>query len=182
MKPAKARQSAVEASARRATNSAPRSDRTPLRADGPAPRSPDQDILGVASTVDRLSVFTMAARVAGLHDVLERDGKYTIFAPTDRAFARMPKPTLDGLLADPARLAQLLCHHVVPGRVKAPKPDAPGIALPIAGPELALTAGAGSFHVDGARLVKTNIRGANGVIHAIDTVLTVEVGDRPGTS
>ena len=151
-----------------AATSTPRSKRSRSRT---SPYAAEHDLLGVASRVDRLSTFAMAVRAAGLADLLGTKGPFTIFAPTDRAFAKLPKPEFDALLLDAPRLAQLLCHHVVPGRVKAPKPDAPGIALPVAGPELALTAGTNEFHVEEARLVKTNMRATNGVIHAIDTVL-----------
>jgi uncharacterized surface protein with fasciclin (FAS1) repeats len=131
----------------------------------------EHDLLEMASSVERLSMFTAAVRTAGLEDLLGEKGPFTIFAPTDRAFRKLPSTVLTALLADPQRLARVLCHHVVPGRVKAPKQHAPGIALPVSGDELSLTAAADVFHVDEARLVKTNIRATNGVIHAIDTVL-----------
>lgn len=139
------------------------------------PRRPraTETLIGIASTVERLSVFTAAVRSAGLEDLLSEEGPFTIFAPTDRAFQQLPHGELAALLADQPRLARVLCHHVVPGRVKAPRPQEPGIALPVSGGELSLTTAADAFHVDDARLVKTNIRATNGVIHAIDTVLMI---------
>ncbi|HEX9562876.1 MAG TPA: fasciclin domain-containing protein [Gemmatimonadaceae bacterium] len=151
--------------------SVPAAARSKRPTNGESPYAPEHDLLGMASTVDRLSTFASAVRTAGLADLLGSKGPFTIFAPTDRAFAKLPESVLNELLADQARLATLLCHHVVPGRVKAPKPQAPRMALPVSGAELSLTAAANAFHVEDARLVKTNIRATNGVIHAIDTVL-----------
>lgn len=110
-------------------------------------------------------------KAAGLVDDLSASGPITVFAPTNRAFARMPQPELDALLADKDRLAEVLRHHIVDHRVRAPRRDAATEETPVAGDALTLTSRTDAFRVDDARLVKTNIRASNGVIHAIDTVL-----------
>jgi uncharacterized surface protein with fasciclin (FAS1) repeats len=177
MKPTRATTPEARTDAQDAPNTAPvpratkGARRAAPRPDGESPYATDHDLLGLASTLDRLSTFAAAVRAAGLADFLGGQGPFTIFAPTDRAFAKLPKTELDALLADQPRLATLLCHHVVPGRVKAPRPRVPRIALPVSGAELTLTAEANAYHVENARLVRTNIRASNGVIHAIDTVL-----------
>ena len=94
-----------------------------------------------------------------------------MFAPTDRAFAKLPEQERDALMSDPDRLAEVLRHHVVEGKVKAPRIDEPRVATPMHGADLTLTTTEGVYHVGGAKLVKTNFRASNGVIHDIDTVL-----------
>lgn len=136
--------------------------------------APRATIVDVARSLGRLGVFTVAARLASLDDLLGGKGPYTVFAPTDRAFAKVPKAVLDALLMDPAGMAKLLCHHVVPGIVKAPGAGALVIALPVSGPELTITRDGDAIRVDAARVVRANIRASNGVIHAIDTVLSFE--------
>lgn len=129
------------------------------------------DLVETAASLKPLSTFTNAVRLAGLEPALSATGPLTVFAPTNRAFARIPQPELDALLADRGRLAEVLRHHIVDHRVRAPRRDAPREETPVAGAALTLTSKSDAFRVDDARLVKTNIRASNGVIHAIDTVL-----------
>jgi uncharacterized surface protein with fasciclin (FAS1) repeats len=124
-----------------------------------------------ATESGRLDIFARAVMTSGLNDLLEQSGPFTVFAPTDRAFGKLPKSELDALLADGELLAKVLGHHVVPGRVKAPTLDNPRLAMPVFGDELTLTKKPDAFRVDQARLVRTNMRAKNGVIHAIDRVL-----------
>jgi uncharacterized surface protein with fasciclin (FAS1) repeats len=112
-----------------------------------------------------------AVDAAGLNSLLERDGPLTVFAPTDRAFGKLSETALTELLGDKTLLANVLSHHIIAGRVRAPRQDDPRTALPKFGDDLKLTSETGNYFVDGARIVKTNIRASNGVIHAIDTVL-----------
>jgi len=125
----------------------------------------------MCAATPRLQAFSSAIGTAGLADLLRGDGPLTIFAPTDRAFSKIPGEELAALLSDKPRLIDLIRHHVVTGRVKAPREKRPRKVTPQYGDELNLTAETGAFHVDEARIVKTNIRASNGVIHAIDTVL-----------
>lgn len=135
-------------------------------------RSPyAESLLEMCASTPRLKAFNSAIGTAGLAELLRGDGPLTIFAPTDRAFDKLPGDERDALLGDTERLTDLILHHVVTGRVKAPKDKKPRSVTPQFGDQLRLTAEAGAYHVDDARIVKTNIRAYNGVIHAIDTVL-----------
>lgn len=130
-----------------------------------------RDILDTAWTLGRFNTFTTAARTCDVADLLTGPGPFTVFAPTDRAFAKMSTRDRDELFADPERLAEVLRHHVVEGKVKAPRQDDPRTATPMHGDDLTITATEGVYHVGEAKLVKSNFRASNGVIHAIDTVL-----------
>jgi len=130
-----------------------------------------ESLLDKCASTPRLQAFNAAIGAAGLADLLRGSGPLTIFAPTDRAFDKLPGDERAALLGDAGRLSDLIRHHVVTGRVKAPKAKKPRNVTPQFGDELHLTASDAGFHVDEARIVKTNIRASNGVIHAIDTVL-----------
>ena len=152
-----------------ATSAEPRAKKT--NGNGGIKPGAERDILDTAWTLGRFNTFTTAARTSGVAELLTGDGPFTVFAPTDRAFAKLPARERDALLADPARLAEVLRHHVVEGKVKAPRQDDPRTATPMHGGDLTITATEGVYHVGQAKLVKTNFRASNGVIHAIDTVL-----------
>ena len=130
-----------------------------------------ESLLEACASIPRLQTFSAAIGTAGLARLLDSDGPITIFAPTDRAFERIPSGELASLLDDSSRLAEVLRHHVVSGRVSAPRAKQPRKVTPDFGGDLELTRSARGFHVDQARIVKTNIRATNGVIHAIDRVL-----------
>jgi uncharacterized surface protein with fasciclin (FAS1) repeats len=135
-------------------------------------RSPyAESLLEMCAATPRLKAFNSAVGAAGLAKLLGGDGVLTIFAPTDRAFDKLPDVERAALLSDTERLTDLILHHVVSGRVKAPRDQKPRSVMPQFGDQLRLTAEAGEYRVDDARIVKTNIRASNGVIHAIDTVL-----------
>jgi uncharacterized surface protein with fasciclin (FAS1) repeats len=146
-------------------------DRADSRAARELPAVAERDILDTAWTLGRFNTFTTAARNAGLEELLTGDGPFTVFAPTDRAFAKLSTRERDALMADPGRMAEVLRHHVIEGKVKAPRTDEPRTATPLHGADLTITATDGVYHVGAAKLVKTNFRASNGVIHAIDTVL-----------
>jgi uncharacterized surface protein with fasciclin (FAS1) repeats len=136
---------------------------TPATNSSGASRTPNaENLLAMCASIPRLQTFSSAIGAAGLKDLLNADGPLTIFAPTDRAFSKMPGDELAQLLSDPTRAAELIRHHVVS---KARK------ATPQFGGELRITATDRGYRVDKARIVRTNIRASNGVIHAIDTVL-----------
>ena len=131
----------------------------------------DHDIVTTAEGSHRLGTFVDFVRAAGLTGLLRTPGPFTVFAPTDRAFAKISQPRLDALLADRNRLVAFMRHHVVTGRVAAPKSDADSVATTIDGQSHRLTSRAGVYRVGEARLVQTSIPATNGVIHAIDAVL-----------
>ena len=113
--------------------------------------------------------LAVALEKAGLIDTLKGKGPFTVFAPTDAAFAKVPKKDLDALLADKSKLASVLTYHVVPGTFMAKDVKA-GKVKTVQGSDLTLSTSDG-VKVDGANVVKTDIVADNGVIHVIDSVV-----------
>ena len=113
--------------------------------------------------------LAVALERAGLIDTLKGKGPFTVFAPTDAAFAKVPKKDLDALLADKSKLASVLTYHVVPGTVMAKDVKA-GKVKTVQGSDLTLSTSNG-VKVDDANVVKTDIVADNGVIHVIDSVV-----------
>ena len=128
-----------------------------------------QDVVDVAAKAGNFNTLVTAVKAAGLVDTLKGPGPFTVFAPTDAAFAKVPKATLDALLADKAALTKVLTYHVVPGKVMAADVKA-GKVKTVQGQELTVTT-QGGVMVDNAKVVATDVAASNGVIHAIDTVL-----------
>jgi uncharacterized surface protein with fasciclin (FAS1) repeats len=111
-----------------------------------------------------------AVQAAGLVDTLKGHGPFTVFAPTDEAFAKIPAADLDALLKDKARLTAVLTYHVVPGKVLASDVVKAGSLKTVQGGSLAVDTTRG-VKIDNANVVKTDILAANGVIHVIDSVV-----------
>lgn len=128
-----------------------------------------QDIVDTAVKAGNFKTLVAAVQAAGLVDTLKGPGPFTVFAPTDEAFAKIPKATLDGLLADKAALTKVLTYHVVPGKVIASDVKA-GKVKTVQGQELTVTTSMGVM-VDQSKVVATDVAASNGVIHAVDTVL-----------
>jgi uncharacterized surface protein with fasciclin (FAS1) repeats len=143
-------------------------------AERPPRWQPKENILQAAAALGRFETLGRALQSSGLTETLSQNGPFTLFAPTDKAFAKMASADLEALLSDTVRLHELLSYHVVPGKVRAPRRNSPRSATTLGGTalELAVVAEDGGYRVDKSRIVKTNIRASNGVIHAIDTVLT----------
>ena len=128
------------------------------------------DIVDTAVAAGSFDTLVAAVQAAGLVDTLKGDGPFTVFAPTDEAFAKLPEGTVEALLADPEKLAQSLTYHVVPGKL---------MAADVVSSDSLKTAQGGTLKVDtsnGARIgnaaiIQTDIATSNGVIHVIDTVL-----------
>jgi len=129
-----------------------------------------KDIVDTAIAAGQFNTLAAALDKAGLVATLKGKGPFTVFAPTDAAFAKLPKADLDALLADNAKLVAVLTYHVVPGNVMA-KDVKPGKVKTVQGSELTLATGDGGVTVDGARVVKADIVADNGVIHVIDSVV-----------
>ncbi len=127
------------------------------------------DIVDTAVAAGSFNTLVTAVKAAGLVDTLKGPGPFTVFAPTDEAFAKIPKATLDGLLKDKAALTKVLTYHVVPGKVMAADVKA-GKVKTVQGSELTVTT-MGGVKVDAANVVKTDVAADNGVIHVIDTVI-----------
>ncbi|HQS30300.1 MAG: hypothetical protein B7X59_09845 [Polaromonas sp. 39-63-203] len=127
------------------------------------------DIVDTAVKAGNFKTLVTAVKAAGLVDTLKGPGPFTVFAPTDAAFAKIPKAKLDALLADKAALTKVLTYHVVAGQVMA-KDVKPGKVKTVEGSEVTLGT-TGGVTVDGARVVAADVKADNGVIHAIDTVI-----------
>jgi uncharacterized surface protein with fasciclin (FAS1) repeats len=128
-----------------------------------------KDIVDTAVGAGTFKTLAAALTAAGLIDTLKGPGPFTVFAPTDEAFAKIPKAQLDALLADKAKLTSVLTYHVVSGKVMAKDVKA-GKVKTVQGSDLTL-ATAGGVMVDGARVTATDIVADNGVIHVIDSVV-----------
>ncbi len=127
------------------------------------------DIVDTAVAAGSFKTLAVALKEAGLIDTLKGPGPFTVFAPTDEAFAKVPKAQLDALLKDKAKLTAVLTYHVVPGKVMAADVKA-GKVKTVQGSELTVKT-SGGVMVDNANVVKTDIAADNGVIHVIDTVI-----------
>jgi uncharacterized surface protein with fasciclin (FAS1) repeats len=127
------------------------------------------DIVDTAVAAGSFKTLATALTAAGLIDTLKGPGPFTVFAPTDEAFAKVPKADLEALLKDKAKLTAVLTYHVVPGKVMAKDVKA-GKVKTVQGSEMTISTSAGVM-VDGAKVVKTDIAADNGVIHVIDSVI-----------
>ena len=127
------------------------------------------DIVDTAIAAGSFKTLVTAVQAAGLVDTLKGKGPFTVFAPTDEAFAKIPKADLDALLKDKVKLTAVLTYHVVPGKVMAKDVKA-GKVKTVQGSELTIGT-MGGVTVDNAKVVKTDIAASNGVIHVIDTVV-----------
>ena len=129
-----------------------------------------KDIVDTAASAGQFNTLAAALQAAGLVDTLKGPGPFTVFAPTDAAFAKIPKADLDALLKDKAKLTAVLTYHVLAGKVMA-KDVKPGAVTTVEGDTLMVTMKGGKVMVDSATVVKTDIVADNGVIHVIDTVI-----------
>lgn len=161
----------TRSSTRDAKKATLRSARAARRKDSASDSPYAESLLERFAAHPRLQAFNSAIGSAGLATLLRGEGPLTVFAPTDRAFEKIPAEQLAALMGDSHRLAEFVRHHVVAGRVKAPRATKSRSVTPEFGGALELTATDRGFHVGDARIVKTNIRATNGVIHAIDRVL-----------
>ena len=127
------------------------------------------DIVDTAVAAGNFKTLVTALNAAGLVDTLKGPGPFTVFAPTDEAFAKIPKADLDKLLANKAKLKSVLTYHVVPGKVMSTDIK-PAKVKSVQGAQLTIST-AGGVMVDKAKVVAADVAADNGVIHAIDTVL-----------
>jgi uncharacterized surface protein with fasciclin (FAS1) repeats len=129
-----------------------------------------KDIVDTAVAAGDFKTLAAALEKADLVNTLKGKGPFTVFAPTDAAFSKVPKADLDSLLADKAKLAAVLTYHVVPGSMMAKDVKA-GKVKTVQGSELTVATGDGGVMIDNAKVVKTDIVADNGVIHVIDSVV-----------
>ena len=129
-----------------------------------------KDVVDTAVQAGSFTTLTKALTAAGLVDTLKGPGPFTVFAPTDAAFAKLPARTLEALLADKARLTKVLTYHVVSGNVMAADVMKLSSAKTVEGQSITISK-TGGVKVDNANVVKTDIVASNGVIHVIDAVM-----------
>jgi uncharacterized surface protein with fasciclin (FAS1) repeats len=128
-----------------------------------------KDIVDTAVDAGSFKTLATALGAAGLIETLKGKGPFTVFAPTDEAFAKIPKADLEALLKDKAKLTAVLTYHVVPGKVMSADVKA-GKVKTVQGSDITVTTKNGVM-VNKAKVVKTDIVADNGVIHVIDTVI-----------
>ena len=129
-----------------------------------------KDIVDTAVAAGDFKTLAAALQAAGLVDTLKGPGPFTVFAPTDAAFAKIPKADLDALIKDKAMLTKVLTYHVVSGKVLASDVSKLSQAKTVQGQSVKIDTSSG-VKVDGASVVKADILCSNGVIHVIDSVI-----------
>ncbi|CAN5851723.1 fasciclin domain-containing protein [soil metagenome] len=156
-----------------ATGGAPVQDPTTAGAVSSAAKS---DIVDTANAAGSFKTLLAAVKAADLEGTLRSPGPFTVFAPTDEAFAKLPAGTVEGLLKpeNKDKLKAILTYHVVSGNVGAAQAMKLSTAKTVNGKELKLDASSGSLHVGKATVVKADVQASNGVIHVVDAVLLPE--------
>lgn len=129
------------------------------------------DIVDTAVSAGQFNTLVTAVKAAGLVDTLKGAGPFTVFAPTDAAFAKLPAGTVESLLQNPEKLKQVLLYHVVAGKVMAADVVKITSAKTVQGSSASVKVSGGSVKIDNANVVKTDIVTDNGVIHVIDSVI-----------
>ena len=147
----------------------------PMAPTGMSASSSQLDIVDTAMAAKNLTTLVKALQAAGLVETLKGAGPFTVFAPDNKAFSKLPAGALDALMADPAKLKQVLTYHVIPGNIMAA--DAMNMTSPtspptVEGSTLQVTKGRkGKLKINDATVTKADIKASNGTIHIIDTVL-----------
>lgn len=139
----------------------------------PAAAQGDKNIVEIAAGDDRFETLVTALQAAGLVETLQGEGPFTVFAPTDDAFAALPAGTLDALLADKEALTKVLTYHVVAGNVMAA--DVVGLngqeVATVQGENVTVKVDGGNVMINDANVIITDIQASNGVIHVLDKVI-----------
>lgn len=141
-----------------------------------APAKPQADIVDTAVSAGSFNTLVAAVKAADLVETLKGDGPFTVFAPTDEAFKKLPEGTVETLLKpeNKDQLAAVLTYHVVAGNVMAADVVKLDSATTVQGQDVTIKVVNGKVMVDGATVVKTDIETSNGVIHVIDSVILPE--------
>jgi uncharacterized surface protein with fasciclin (FAS1) repeats len=144
---------------------------SPTNQQGSAPyTAPSKDIVQTAIAAGNLTTLMSAVKTAGLTDTLTGKGPFTVFAPTDEAFKRLPVGALDALIRDSAKLKAVMSYHVIKGHVLA-KDVKSGEVMTLQGSPLVASVSSSGVEVNGARVKQADIAATNGVIHVIDAVI-----------
>jgi uncharacterized surface protein with fasciclin (FAS1) repeats len=130
-----------------------------------------QTIVETAVAAGNFTTLVAAVEAAGLVETLSGEGPFTVFAPTDEAFAALPEGTVEGLLADPEALAAILTYHVVPGAVMSGDLSDGMTATTVNGADITISIDGSTVMVNDATVAAADIEASNGVIHVIDAVI-----------
>jgi uncharacterized surface protein with fasciclin (FAS1) repeats len=130
-----------------------------------------QDIVDIAVANGSFKTLVAAVAAAGLVETLKSAGPFTVFAPTDSAFAKLPAGTVEALLKDKAKLTAILTYHVVPGTVLAADVVKLTSAATVQGGSVKIATRDGKVFINGAEVLAADVKASNGVIHVIDSVL-----------
>lgn len=131
----------------------------------------EKDIVTTAVEAGSFTTLAAALEAAGLVEVLQGEGPFTVFAPTDAAFAKLPAGTVEALLADKEALTRVLTYHVVAGKVTSDAVVGLSAAETVSGLEAPIQVRSGDVYVAGAKVVTADVMASNGVIHVIDSVM-----------
>lgn len=131
---------------------------------------PTLDLVEAALRAGHFSMLCNALKAAALTETVKGSGPFTLFAPTDAAFRKLPRDTMNGLLKDKARLGAILTYHLVPMKLMA-KEFTSGDLESVQGEKIKMTVGDDGIRLNNAKIMKTDIEASNGVMHSIDTVL-----------
>ena len=144
-----------------------------MTAAGAGAQESNKDIVDTAVAAGSFKTLAKALQAAGLVETLKGKGPFTVFAPTDEAFAKLPAATLNDLLKpeNKAKLQRILTYHVVAGRVAAADVVKLRTAKAVSGDSIDIRTNGGMVMVDNAHVVKTDINASNGIIHVIDAVI-----------
>ena len=144
-------------------------------------KKPMKNIVEVAVEAGSFNTLVAAVKAAGLAETLSGPGPFTVFAPTDAAFAKLPPGTVEALLADKEKLASILTFHVVSGKVMAADIVKSNGATPMTvnGSPLDIVVRAGKVYINGVNVVTADVQASNGVIHVIDAVLLPKAEPAP---
>ena len=143
----------------------------PAASAAPARETATPTIAGLAAKTPQLSTLLSLVKRAGLADELSAPGALTVFAPTNAAFAKVPKATLNALAKNRAALRRVLLYHVVAGRVTAAKVVTLRSAKTLAGPSVRISVMGTTVRINTARVTAADVKASNGVVHVIDRVL-----------
>lgn len=139
--------------------------------EGHAAKPAPNTIVDVAANAGNFKTLVAAVKAAGLAETLAGTGPFTVFAPTDEAFAKLPAGTVDALLKDKEKLTAILTYHVVAGAVTSDQVVKLTSARTVNGKDLKIKVAGGKVAIGNAQVVQADIKASNGVIHVIDTVL-----------
>jgi uncharacterized surface protein with fasciclin (FAS1) repeats len=129
-----------------------------------------KNLVETASNEGTFKTLIIALREAGLYDILSSEGPFTIFAPTDEAFSKLPNGTIEKIMKDKEKLTDILTYHIIPNRVFSKDVNSLQKADTINGKQVKIKAG-NNVKIDNARVIKSDIKCTNGVLHIIDEVL-----------